>query len=62
MKHVARYHLRRLNWASASAGEVLKDAHLTPFQACKPCFPAKAGIQTGLPPSRENKAAGSGPR
>jgi hypothetical protein len=23
------------------------------------CFPAKAGIQTGLPPSRENKKAPS---
>jgi hypothetical protein len=22
------------------------------------CFPAKAGIQTGLPPSRENKGRG----
>ncbi len=26
--------------------------------ACQECFPAKAGIQTGLPPSRENKEAG----
>jgi hypothetical protein len=55
MKHVARYHLGRSNWTPASAGKVLKDAHLTLFQACKPCFPAKAGTQTGLPPSRENK-------
>ena len=58
MKHVARYYLRRSNWALASAGEVPKDAHPTPFQTCKPCFPAKAGTQTGLPPPRENKAAG----
>jgi len=33
MNHVARQYLRRSNWAPASAGEVLKDAHLTPFQA-----------------------------
>jgi hypothetical protein len=26
-----------------------------PFRTHKTCFPAKAGIQTGLPPSRENR-------
>ncbi len=26
--------------------------------ACQECFPAKAGIQTGLPPLRESKEAG----
>ena len=25
---------------------------------CLGCFPTKAGTQTGLPPSRENKEAG----
>ena len=38
------------NWAPAFAGV---DVSLADVSA--KCFPAEAGTQTGLPPSRENK-------